>query len=381
MRSRSPATSPTRAPTDLADAAARVPDERLLVETDAPYLDAAVRAQAAATSPRAWCTRRRSSPQLRGVERRPSSRRRLERNAAALFGMSWMEHGRLDGPCSRACGGCAQFDVRPDRELGQNFLVDSNILGVIDARRRARAAGRRARDRRRPRRALRVPRRARRATCTWSRSTSACARRCATRLEPHRERDAAHGRRDGARSRRRCARRRTRSSRTCRTAIAASVMLRTIEELPGVHALGRDGAARGRRAARRRAGRPQPTACRACSRSSPARCGCCARSRARCSTRCRTSTRCSSGMRTRLRAGADVRRRCARCVPGAFAHRRKTLAGSLRWLARMSSPAATPLPQREREQVREALVALGHPPDARAERLAPEDFRALSAVG
>ncbi len=24
-----------------------------------------------------------------------------------------------------------QFDVRPDRELGQNFLVDSNILGVI----------------------------------------------------------------------------------------------------------------------------------------------------------------------------------------------------------------------------------------------------------
>jgi 16S rRNA (adenine1518-N6/adenine1519-N6)-dimethyltransferase len=25
-----------------------------------------------------------------------------------------------------------QFDVRPDRELGQNFLIDSNILGVID---------------------------------------------------------------------------------------------------------------------------------------------------------------------------------------------------------------------------------------------------------
>ena len=24
-----------------------------------------------------------------------------------------------------------QFDVRPDRELGQNFLIDSNILGVI----------------------------------------------------------------------------------------------------------------------------------------------------------------------------------------------------------------------------------------------------------
>src|SRR5277367_3804712 len=25
-----------------------------------------------------------------------------------------------------------QFNVRPDRELGQNFLIDSNILGVID---------------------------------------------------------------------------------------------------------------------------------------------------------------------------------------------------------------------------------------------------------
>src|SRR5271157_6307371 len=24
-----------------------------------------------------------------------------------------------------------RFDVRPDRELGQNFLIDSNILGVI----------------------------------------------------------------------------------------------------------------------------------------------------------------------------------------------------------------------------------------------------------
>ena len=24
-----------------------------------------------------------------------------------------------------------RFDVRPDRDLGQNFLIDSNILGVI----------------------------------------------------------------------------------------------------------------------------------------------------------------------------------------------------------------------------------------------------------
>jgi len=59
-------------------------------------------------------------------------------------------------------------------------------------------------------------------------------------------------------------------------------------------------------------------------------------------------------------------------VSGGFAHRRKTLAGSLR----LSGGA----PGRSREQVRDALQRLGHPPDARAERLSPEDFRALGAL-
>jgi 16S rRNA (adenine1518-N6/adenine1519-N6)-dimethyltransferase len=59
-------------------------------------------------------------------------------------------------------------------------------------------------------------------------------------------------------------------------------------------------------------------------------------------------------------------------VAGGFAHRRKTLAGSLA----LSGGA----PQRSREQVREALVALGQPADARAERLAPEEFRALARI-
>ena len=81
-----------------------------------------------------------------------------------------------------------------------------------------------------------------------------------------------------------------------------------------------------------------------------------------------------------------MRRRCQRAsaepaaataalralVAGAFAHRRKTLAGSLR--------LAGVAPGRSREQVRAALVALGHPPDARAERLGPEDFRALARL-
>jgi 16S rRNA (adenine1518-N6/adenine1519-N6)-dimethyltransferase len=57
-------------------------------------------------------------------------------------------------------------------------------------------------------------------------------------------------------------------------------------------------------------------------------------------------------------------------VHGAFAHRRKTMAGSLA-LARGYDADA-------RQAVRDALVALGHPPDERAERLSPEEFRELA---
>jgi 16S rRNA (adenine1518-N6/adenine1519-N6)-dimethyltransferase len=56
-------------------------------------------------------------------------------------------------------------------------------------------------------------------------------------------------------------------------------------------------------------------------------------------------------------------------VGAAFAHRRKALARSLA-LAPDAPPAL-------RERVRGALEQLGHPPDVRAERLSPQDFRAL----
>ncbi len=56
-------------------------------------------------------------------------------------------------------------------------------------------------------------------------------------------------------------------------------------------------------------------------------------------------------------------------VRDAFAHRRKALAGSL-----ALAPAAVP---GIRDLAREALVVLGHPPDVRAERLSPADFVAL----
>jgi 16S rRNA (adenine1518-N6/adenine1519-N6)-dimethyltransferase len=58
-------------------------------------------------------------------------------------------------------------------------------------------------------------------------------------------------------------------------------------------------------------------------------------------------------------------------VGAAFAHRRKALAGSL-----ALSPGAAP---GVRERVRDALAELGHPQDVRAERLSPQDFRLLHA--
>ena len=63
-------------------------------------------------------------------------------------------------------------------------------------------------------------------------------------------------------------------------------------------------------------------------------------------------------------------------VAGAFAHRRKTLARSLA----LAGGESGSLPPRSREQVRDALVQLGQPADARAERLAPEEFVALARL-
>jgi 16S rRNA (adenine1518-N6/adenine1519-N6)-dimethyltransferase len=54
-------------------------------------------------------------------------------------------------------------------------------------------------------------------------------------------------------------------------------------------------------------------------------------------------------------------------VQDAFAHRRKALARSLA----LAGDANV------RDRARAALEGLGHPADARAERLSPEDFRAL----
>jgi len=67
------------------------------------------------------------------------------------------------------------------------------------------------------------------------------------------------------------------------------------------------------------------------------------------------------------RTGPAADDQLKRLVQGAFAHRRKALARSLQLHGDF-----------DREQVRAVLEQLGQPADARAERLSPEDFRALS---
>jgi 16S rRNA (adenine1518-N6/adenine1519-N6)-dimethyltransferase len=71
-------------------------------------------------------------------------------------------------------------------------------------------------------------------------------------------------------------------------------------------------------------------------------------------------------------AGAAISPALRGLVSGSFAHRRKTLVGSLA----LSGGA----PGRSREQVRGALTELGLATDVRAERLSPQDFRALAAA-
>jgi 16S rRNA (adenine1518-N6/adenine1519-N6)-dimethyltransferase len=71
----------------------------------------------------------------------------------------------------------------------------------------------------------------------------------------------------------------------------------------------------------------------------------------------------------RVRAAADPALRAL--VHDAFAHRRKALAGSLALAAGASADI--------RQRARTALIELGHPADERAERLEPEEFRSLAS--
>jgi 16S rRNA (adenine1518-N6/adenine1519-N6)-dimethyltransferase len=93
------------------------------------------------------------------------------------------------------------------------------------------------------------------------------------------------------------------------------------------------------------------------------------------------------GMRRRSPAASPALRAL---VGGAFAHRRKTLAGSLMLAGRGGgSVGEEGLPGgragglvggRSREEIRLALNELGQPKSVRAERLSPEEFRELGRV-
>ena len=237
---------------------------------------------------------RASSRELRGVRRGAARRGGGARTPRACSAGHERRGGRARA--SRACGACARFGVRPDRDLGQNFLIDSNILGVIGRAAELRAGGRRARDRRRPRRALASTSPSASPTCTWSRSTSACARRCSTPPRAHANVTRALGRRDERSTsralepapdegRREPALRDRRGRRCCARS----------RSCPAVRAVGGDGPARGGRAAGRRA---RQRRLRHAVGARPARlrgARSCGRSRAPSSSPCRTSTRCWCG--------------------------------------------------------------------------------------
>jgi 16S rRNA (adenine1518-N6/adenine1519-N6)-dimethyltransferase len=281
-----------------------------------------------------------------------------------------------------------RFAVRPDRELGQNFLIDSNILGVIGRAAELAPqdvvlevggglgvlseylAGQSAHVH-----VVEIDERLREAltdatdphpnvTVHWADAVTLDL--AALAPAP------------------------TKVVANLPYGVAASVLLRTIEELPGVSMWvamvqrevgerlaarppGRAGRANARGADRGSYGAPSVLAQLVCD---------VAVLRAIPRTVFHPVPNVDSvlvGMRRRERAQPDddseretVGAGLRALVAGGFAHRRKTLAGSLA----LSGGA----PQRSREQVREALVALGQPADARAERLAPEEFRALARI-
>jgi 16S rRNA (adenine1518-N6/adenine1519-N6)-dimethyltransferase len=260
-----------------------------------------------------------------------------------------------------------RFDVRPDRELGQNFLIDSNILGVID-----RAAELGSED----------------VVLEIGGGLGVLSEYLAERVhhvhvveidtrlraalldatDPHANVTVCWG--DAMAID--LARLRPAPSKVVANlpyGIAAGVLLRTIEELGGVE---RWVAMAQREVGERLAaapgsgayGVPSVLAQLACEvevlRAIPR-------------TVFHPVPNVDSvlvGLRRREPAGGvEVRA----LVRGAFAHRRKTLVSSLALSGHGGGGHS-------RELVRHAVERLGHPADVRAERLSPEDFRALARL-
>ena len=277
-----------------------------------------------------------------------------------------------------------QFDVRPDRELGQNFLVDSNILGVIE-----RAAELDERDvvleiggglgvlseylaeRVAHVHVVEIDTRLREAlldatdphpnvSVHWGDAM----RIDLTELHPAPEKVVAN----------------------LPYGIAAGVLLRTIEELPRVNmwvAMAQREV--GERLAAAPGGRDYGVS------SVIAQLACEVRVlRAIPRAVFRPEPNVDSVLVEMRRVAAAPSPALRALVGGAFAHRRKTLAGSLALAGRGGGSALVGGPSagragglvggRSREEIRMALSDLGHPENVRAERLAPEDFRELGRL-
>ena len=342
--SRSPATSPTRTPTTCATAARRVPADRLLVETDSPYL-----------APQAVRGRRNEPAYVRPHLRLPRRAARRDADVRALADRRERDAG------VRAVRLVAAQEPRPA------------LPGRREHPRRDRAA-RRARRRR--------------TSCSRSAPGSACSRAILAervahvhaaevdrRLEEHL---AGIERTDGPLGRRAA----TSTSRALdpppqQARREPAVQHRDADRrreprARAARALVRDGAARGRRPLLRQARRRRRTAPSRCSSARDRAHRASTRSRARCSGRGRTSTpRSSRSAAPAPGATPEVKR----VVEAAFAHRRKTLANSLS-LAGLAS----------RERAVAALDAIGRDAErprrgARAGRVRRARREALRVIG
>jgi 16S rRNA (adenine1518-N6/adenine1519-N6)-dimethyltransferase len=80
----------------------------------------------------------------------------------------------------------------------------------------------------------------------------------------------------------------------------------------------------------------------------------------------------SAIVRLRRRPGAGLPDATRALIHAAFAHRRKALSGSLALQPGVAAGV--------RERARAAVAQLGHPPDVRAERLSPQDFERLASM-
>lgn len=268
----------------------------------------------------------------------------------------------VDTPAQPSLRRLGRFDVHPDRELGQNFLIDSNILGVIERAAQLEQgdvvlevggglgvlsehlAERVARvhvveiDTRLREALLDATGAHRNVSVHWGDAM----RIDLTALEPAPTKVVAN----------------------LPYGIAAGVLLRTIEELPRV---GLWVAMAQREVGERLAAAPGG---RAYGVSSViAQLACEVRVlRAVPRTVFHPEPNVDSVLVHMRRTAAAPSPAVRALVGGTFAHRRKTLARSL---------VLTGIP-RSREQIRAALLELGHPADVRAERLAPGEFVALA---